>query len=185
MLQRIRAAGGWKPGDRVLDVGCGNGRLAIPLCEQPGSYLGLEPIEQCVSFCREAFAPWPHLRFEHLDIANAMYNPTGKLSPQEVTYPVPDGSVDVVLFCSIFTHAQHVSVCRRNLQEAWRVLSQHGKCFTSWFSAPPNTLTDDACRTVFPVRQIVDLIAGWKILHSAEGLTTEHHDQWILVLEKT
>jgi SAM-dependent methyltransferase len=184
MLRLIQSAGGWKPGDRVLDVGSGNGRIAIPLCEQPGYYLGLEPIKECVAFCEYAFAPWRHLRFQHFDVRNGMYNPTGEIDPEKVRFPVPDASVDVVLFCSIFSHAERLEVCAQNLAEAWRSLAPLGKCWTTWFTSPPNAVTADASRTVFPVREIVDLFSGWRILSSNRGRTTEYHDQWTVLLEK-
>ncbi len=184
MLKQIAEAGAWRPGDRVVEIGSGNGRLAIPLTEQPGSYLGLEPIESCVAFCRRAFAPWPQLRFEHLDVRNALYNPNGLLEPHKVVFSAPDESADVVWFSSVFSHAETINVCRRNLQEAARVLRPAGRCFTSWFSSPPNDLHSGADRTVFPMRTIVDSFLGWRVVYSNGGELTTFHDQWIVVLER-
>src|SRR4051794_31943391 len=74
-LTYLGEIGAWKPGDRVLDIGCGKGRLAIALSDHPGSYTGLESMLPCVTFARRAFAAWPDFHFHHLDVRNATYNP--------------------------------------------------------------------------------------------------------------
>ena len=47
--------------DFIVDIGSGNGRLAIPLTDRNVTYLGLEPKLTCVDFSRRAFEPWSHV----------------------------------------------------------------------------------------------------------------------------
>src|ERR1700722_3185823 len=72
---------GLRAEDRVLDVGCGVGRMARVLTSvlrPPGSYdgfdIGLSGIEWCRVHYRDTPAPF---RFEHADLHNSVYNPSG------------------------------------------------------------------------------------------------------------
>lgn len=87
LLARYGAVGFWRDGDVILDIGSGNGRLAIPLTTRDVRYLGVEPIAACVEFSRRVFAPWPHIRFLHVDLHNECYNPGGTLDPLEFVFP--------------------------------------------------------------------------------------------------
>lgn len=90
---------GWGDEDRVCEIGCGNGRLAIGLLTvSPGaSYAGVEIIEKCVEFCQGAFkGESEKFKFIHLDVYNERYNPKGVIQPNYVVYPFPDGSFDQV-----------------------------------------------------------------------------------------
>src|ERR1700744_6363072 len=64
---------GLKAGDRVLDIGCGNGRVAeqlSPLLAGGGSYIGFDLSPAGIRACRHRFSGQPHLAFEHLDVWN-------------------------------------------------------------------------------------------------------------------
>src|SRR5579871_4883348 len=79
LLGNLRDHAGLKPTDRVLDIGCGNGRVAeqlAPFLADGGSYLGFDISKAGVAGCRRRFAGRPHLRFEHLDVRNGEYNAT-------------------------------------------------------------------------------------------------------------
>ena len=177
----------WKSGDVCLDVGCGNGRIAMALAEaeEPIEYLGLEPVPQSVAFCQAAFQEFPNFRFEHLDVRNSRYHPQGKITPEEVTFPVENESVDLVLLTSVFTHLETQEAALRYLDEIRRVLKPGGQVFSTWFRSPPNQITTDAARTVYSETWIHQQVRQrFDIRETACGTTTGYHDQWEIIAVK-
>ena len=184
IIERARAVGFWREDDRILDVGCGNGRLAIPLTRHDVRYIGVEPIASCVEFCKRVFAPWPNFRFIHVDLKNETYNPGGTVDPLEFVFPVEGRSIDAILFASVFTHVGTLEVCKHYLDEALRVLKPTGHVGCSWFRSPPNAVCSNASRTVFREGDIINLLKPFRVLHTEGGLTDGHHDQWVMMLQK-
>jgi SAM-dependent methyltransferase len=122
--------------DRVLDIGCGAGRIARILArhlEPPASYDGFDVMPEAVAWCqrhyRGAGVPF---RFQHADIHNAMYNPTGTGRATEYRFPVADSSCDLVLAISVFTHLL-TDTAEHYIAEAARVLAPGGRLFSTWF----------------------------------------------------
>ena len=184
IIERAGAAGLWREGDTILDIGCGNGRLAIPLTTRDVCYIGVEPIAGCVEFCKRVFAPWPNFRFIHVDLKNECYNPRGTLDPFEFVFPVDDHSVDTILFGSVFTHLGTLEVCMHYLDETLRVLKRGGRVGCSWFRSPPHAVSGDTSRTVFRETDIINLLKRFRVLHTEGGLTDGYHDQWVMMLQK-
>ena len=56
---------GLKPHERVLDIGCGTGRMARPLTSYltSGSYDGLDIVANSINWCQKTYAPVPELSF--------------------------------------------------------------------------------------------------------------------------
>jgi ubiquinone/menaquinone biosynthesis C-methylase UbiE len=184
IIERSGAAGFWREGDTILDIGCGIGRLAIPLAMRDVRYIGVDPVAECVEFCRRVFAPWPNLRFVHIDLKNEFYNPDGTIDPLGLVFPAGDQSVDAVLFASVFTHLGTLEACTRYLDEALRVLKPGGRIGCSWFRSPPNPVCNDTSRTVFLECDIINLLKPFRVLHTESGLTDGYHDQWVMMLQK-
>ena len=73
--------GGLRPDDRVLDVGCGIGRMAVPLTSflsSKGRYEGFEIVREGVAWCQKNIsARFPNFVFRHADIRNNAYNAKG------------------------------------------------------------------------------------------------------------
>ncbi|WP_448192681.1 class I SAM-dependent methyltransferase [Azospirillum sp. sgz301742] len=127
---------GLTPTDTVLDVGCGVGRIAVPLTQYlapEGQYVGFDVGAAGVAWCREHVTPLhPRFTFLHLDLFHPLYNPSGTLISTQLPWPVPDGSIDVVFLTSVFTHLR-ADETRHYLREMTRVLKPSGRCLGTWF----------------------------------------------------
>ncbi len=125
--------GGLTPQARVLDVGCGIGRMAAalaPYLGPTGSYLGIDPVPDGIAWCRAAFAAHPNFAFEHLDVENELYNPGGSVSPETMRLPADDRSVDFVILTSVLTHLRTAEAAH-TLSEVGRVLAPGGRLFAT------------------------------------------------------
>jgi SAM-dependent methyltransferase len=114
--------------ERVLDIGCGPGRVAAPLTARlaRGSYEGFDVDRRSVGWCERAITSrHPNFRFQVADIHNALYNPGGSQAAIEYRFPFPDAHFDVALALSVFTHVTP-SVTAHYLRQAARVLRQGG-----------------------------------------------------------
>lgn len=100
----------------LIDVGCGCGRLAIPLSKtHQGAYLGTDVVPDFVEFARET-CKRPDWRFEAVD---------------SLQIPAPDESADMVCFFSVLTHLLHEQ-SYLYLEEAKRVLKPNGRIVFSF-----------------------------------------------------
>ena len=168
---------------RVLDLGCGTGRLAIALSDFPITYVGLYVASSCIEFCQRSFAPWTNFSFVHHDVRNNCYNPNGLIEPSTATLPFPSKEFDSVAAISVFTHIGSAQARDRHLKEIHRVLRPGGHFFCTWFRSPPNVVTGDENRAVFPEQEILNSIRNFRVLHEEGGNTTEYHDQWSMHLQ--
>jgi SAM-dependent methyltransferase len=126
--------------DRVLDIGCGAGRIARVLArrlEPPGSYDGFDVIPEAIAWCQRHYRGTPvPFRFRHADVHNAMYNPAGTGRAPEYRFPVADSSCDLAVAVSVFTHLLS-DAAEHYLAEAARVLDRGGRLFSTWFLLAP------------------------------------------------
>lgn len=173
-------------GDRVLDIGAGNGRQAIGLKEIGiSSYSGLEVIRESVEYGNQVFDGLGNIRFQWLDVVNPMYNPAGTQLPEQVEFPYEDASFDFAIASSLYTHLERLDVAERYVKETARVLRDGGGAFMSFFRSPPNAPTSSAIRTVFPQADITRIVGELFIIEDETGgNTTDFHDQWMLYLKK-
>ena len=132
-FQRLAGLG---PEDRVLDVGCGIGRMARVLVDvlvPPGSYDGFDVVAKGIDWCRAHYVDTPApFRFALADVRNSRYNPDGASAPQEFRFPYPDASFDLVLATSLFTHLLG-DTADHYLAETARVLAPGGRTLSTWF----------------------------------------------------
>lgn len=128
--------GGLKPEHHVLDIGCGIGRIAIPLTtylDKTGSYNGFDIVETGIDWCQKKISPrFPNFQFRHINLRNDLYNLETKVSASEFVFPYGDGAFDFVILTSVFTHMQSAEVAQY-LKEIARVLRKGGTCFATFF----------------------------------------------------
>lgn len=135
-IRYFSGLGGLKQSDRVLDVGCGIGRMAVPLTKylnKQGGYEGFDIVPKAIDWCRRKITPkYPNFHFQLADIYNKRYNPRGKYISSEYKFPYEDRSFDFVFLTSVFTHMLPQDV-ENYLSEIGRVLKTDKKCFITVF----------------------------------------------------
>ncbi len=139
-LSFLQTHGDLRPDDRVLDIGCGNGRVTWPLTEAlgpEGRYVGFDVSAAAIRYCRRRIGPVrPDFEFHHLDIRNGIYNPKGRIEETETRFPCDDGSITLAFATSVFTHLPWPTVVRY-LAEVHRVLAPGGRALITAFVLTP------------------------------------------------
>jgi SAM-dependent methyltransferase len=127
---------GLAPTHRVLDVGSGIGRMALPLTRhlaKGGLYDGIEIAPWKVRYCRDSIGKrYAHFRFHHADVFNKYYNPAGRLQASAYAFPFDNASFDFAFLVSVFTHMLPADV-EHYLSELARVLKPRAKCIASFW----------------------------------------------------
>jgi ubiquinone/menaquinone biosynthesis C-methylase UbiE len=127
---------GLRPADRVLDIGCGCGRIAVPLTEylnEQGSYEGFDIVPEQIKWSKRTIERrYPRFRFHLVDVFNKTYNPKGKYTANEYKFPFEDRSFDVVFLTSVFTHMLTADL-QQYLSEIVRVLKPGGRTLITYF----------------------------------------------------
>ena len=140
ILQQLVELGGLQPHQRVLDVGCGIGRVAVPLTaylDDNGSYEGFDIVKPAIRWCRKRITGrYPRFRFTHIDLRNDLYNLGTTERAKDFIFPYRDGEFDLVFLTSVFTHMLPEDV-ENYLGQIHRVLKTGGTCFATFFLMNP------------------------------------------------
>ncbi|MDQ3571563.1 MAG: class I SAM-dependent methyltransferase [Actinomycetota bacterium] len=133
MKRHFIEIGGLRADHDVLDVGCGAGRMAIPLTGYlNGRYEGFDVMPAGVRWCRRNLTPaYPNFNFQVADIRNRHYNPGGRFEAEDYRFPVADDSFDFVIQTSVLTHLLPAAA-QNYLRETARVLRPGGTCFATY-----------------------------------------------------
>ena len=113
--------------DALLDLGCGTGRMAIPLqkiLSRRGRYIGIDVDSRLTDWCKEKIqANDDRFQFRHVPVRNEMYNPGGRLDPATASLPVETAQASFAFATSVFTHlrASHAAHYLRELGRCVRV----------------------------------------------------------------
>jgi SAM-dependent methyltransferase len=127
--------GALAPYERVLDVGSGIGRMAIPLTQylEAGSYDGVDVVDEGVAWCKQNITSrYENFRFHRLDLAHPIYNPNGKQTTTNLRLPFKDATFDFVFMTSVVPHL-HTADVRAYAHEIRRVMAPDARFFVTAF----------------------------------------------------
>lgn len=116
-------AGHVKDGDRVLDLGCGNGRLTVLFKDKNIEYIGVDISEKLIEIAKDKFS---------------IYNFQFTISPKfmvadGLNLPFPDNYFDKVFSIAVLHHLPSKKLRAKFVKEAHRVLKKNGYAFfTVW-----------------------------------------------------
>lgn len=142
---------------RVLDIGCGVGRIAVqalPHVRPPGSYDGFDIDPAAIRWCQRRLTPRnPAFRFAVADVRNSSYNPHGAQDAASFRFPYPDASFDLTFATSVFTHLLPGAM-ENYLREAARVTALGGRVLATFFLLDNDVqarLAEGRCHVPLPV----------------------------------
>jgi SAM-dependent methyltransferase len=110
--------------DRVLEIGCGTGRVSAPFVKHLGkNYHGFD-INRCfVEYCRTLGN-----NFKYVDVFHDDWNPEGKIDPSQVEFPYRSRQFSAVFAVAVFNHFRFTWF-EHYLSEISRVLIKEGRLF--------------------------------------------------------
>ncbi len=125
-----------QPDEHILEIGCGSGRMAIPLItylNKQGAYTGMDIVAESINWCQKNITPrHPNFQFLHTDLHNKRYNPAGRYRAEEFSFPFDDGRFDFIFLTSVFTHLLPNEV-ENYLREIARLLHPAGRSLITVF----------------------------------------------------
>ncbi len=130
-VKRLEKLAGLTLDSRILDWGCGAGRLAIGVREHLGrvaDYHGVDVQAELIDWATTNLAA-PGFRFTCVDVSNERYNPDGT---PERTLAADAGTVDVFYAYSVFSHMSDADTSAY-LAMIGSVLSPDGRAFVTCF----------------------------------------------------
>jgi SAM-dependent methyltransferase len=130
----------FRRGTRILDVGCGCGRIGRVLAADPQlqdleiRYTGMDIDRARIEWCQQHIAAAnARFSFYHADCFNRSYNPQGSKSASTYVFPHADNSFDVILLTSVLTHLLEDDLSHFEVR---RMLAPGGIAYASFFLYP-------------------------------------------------
>lgn len=134
-VRMLSKAAGLSETGRVLDIGCGPGRLLTGLLAEygtVGAYLGIDVNRPVVEWAKEHLASVERgIDFRHVDVPNERYNRKGKATSRAL--PIDDEKFDTIVLLSVFSHMwlRDIEVY---CEEFARVLAPGGRVYLTAFT---------------------------------------------------
>ena len=134
-------AGGLRPDERVLDLGCGAGRVAAHLTRYldpaSGSYEGFDVTPKAIDWAQKQITSrHPNFRFQLVEVRNEEYSPRATGDASTYRFPYADGEFDLAFATSLYTHMFPFQVANY-LRETARVLRPGGRAIATFFLLNP------------------------------------------------
>jgi ubiquinone/menaquinone biosynthesis C-methylase UbiE len=133
--QRLKQYANLQADSKVLDIGCGIGRLARPLTQivaPPGEYKGFDVVKSGIDWCTQNISnKYPHFHFLYTPLSNDLYNSGGQ-NAGEFVFPYKDNTFTIAAAISVYTHLLPHET-NRYLAETARVLQPGGIAFFTFF----------------------------------------------------
>lgn len=120
---------------RILDIGCGQGRLPIGILRVIGeiNYIGIDVDLKSINWCKQYIeSKHPSFKFKHLNLYNERYNKNGNKIDAGFCFDVAENSVDIIYLFSVFSHTTEEDM-RAYLIDFSRILDKGGKIFFTTF----------------------------------------------------
>lgn len=120
------------PGDKILDLGCGNGRLLELLKNQEIDYIGIDSSKRLIEIAKKKY---PEAKFQIGDALNLLF---------------PDNFFDKVFSIAVLHHIPSEDFRVQFLKEVKRVLKPEGILFlTVWYLWQKKTAWKDILKFFF------------------------------------
>ena len=138
VLERVLVdAGDLRPTERVLDIGCGHGRVAVHLTRfldpGAGSYEGLDVMPKAIAWAqRRIEAGHPNFGFRLAPLRHEEYSKGAGGDADSYRFPYRDGEFDLAFAISLYTHLLAYEVANY-LAETARVLRPGGRSAATFF----------------------------------------------------
>lgn len=152
LLGLTRTYGRLEPNGKVLDIGCGTGRLALPLIPSitSGEYAGFDVSAPSIRWCQRNITPrHPRFSFKHVALRNSDYSSVGG-DAARLVFPYPDAHFDCAVAYSVFTHLMFDEMANY-LRQSHRVLKSGGRLVATFFLL--NAASEVAIASVAGVQQ--------------------------------
>jgi ubiquinone/menaquinone biosynthesis C-methylase UbiE len=181
-LTYFQELAGLMPEHSVLDVGCGIGRMAVPLTRflnVKGSYDGFDIVKSRIDWCNKNISSqFPNFRFQYTGLYNQLYNTSDKADAGNFIFPYADKKIDFVFLTSVFTHMMPKEV-EHYFHEISRVMKPGATCLMSFFIVnceSEDLMIKQPTHMNFPINK------GFYRLHSAQVDTAyvAYDEEWLL-----
>jgi SAM-dependent methyltransferase len=134
-------AGGLRPDEQVLDIGCGPGRVAAYLTRYldpaSGSYQGFDVMPKAINWAQKQITTrHPNFRFQLAELRNDEYSPNATGDASTYRFPYGDGKFDLAFAISLYTHMLPFHTANY-LHETARVLRPGCRALATFFLLNP------------------------------------------------